>query len=326
MEKLPILYIRHETVDEECRTPLVPTDISILIKHGFTIYIESNKDKEYPRFFSDEEYISRGCIITIKKWYEIDPTDLLIIGLKKLSDYELSKLNSHSHLYFSHSFKGQFDSNKILRAFHSTNSILYDFEYIKDDYGKRLLSFCYYAGVVGCHLGILYTDTHINKSIRIGIIGNGKCSSGVQDVLNALSLPFTIIGRDKKNIDLLSFDILFNCILLDEKNTEVWFDQTTIFIKPFLIIDISCDYTKPNHPIKIYDKPTTCKNPIHRYGTFVKIIAIENLPTILPDKSSIFFSQKLRDLLINKINNDTIWKRCKDSFYMAFLQKNQTNN
>jgi saccharopine dehydrogenase (NAD+, L-lysine-forming) len=314
MKNISTLYIRHETIKEEYRTSLVPNDVEILIKLGYIIYIESNKDKKYKRFFSDEEYTAIGTIITMKKWYEMDNNNLLIIGIKELTDYELSRLDSHSHIYFSHSFKGQKGSEKILNAFKYSNSTLYDFEYIKDDKGKRLLSFCYYAGIVGCHLGILYCDTSINKStIHIGIIGNGKCSNGVQDVLTALSLPFTIIGRCKKDIDLSSFDILFNCILLEETNTEVWFDNSTVFTKSLLIVDISCDYTKYNNPIKLYDKPTTISSPIHRHGKFVKIIAIENLPSMLPEKSSIFFSEKFRNLLLDQTFKNYM-QQCEEEF------------
>jgi hypothetical protein len=188
-----------------------------------------------------------------------------------------------------------------------------DFEYFTDEFGKRLLSFCYYAGVVGCHYGLLYTDRVIDKqTIQIAIIGNGKCSKGVQDVLHSLSLPFKVIGRNKDGIDFTSFDIIYNCILLEKTNNEVWFDEHTTFTKPLLIVDVSCDYTKPNNPIKIYSTPTTFERPIQKYGDFVKIIAIENLPSIVPEKSSIYFSKKCKDLLLNA--DVDVWERCGKAF------------
>jgi len=304
-----IIYIRNETIQEEYTSPLVPNDVKILIENGFTIYVETNENCK--RFFTDKEYTIAGAIVTDKKWYEMqNNSDILIIGLKEL---DLSNLNSHTHMYFSHSFKGQQNSQKILDAFRSSNSMIYDFEYFTDKVGNRLLSFCYYAGVVGCHYGLLYTDLVINKkSIRIAVIGNGKCSKGVQDVLHSLSLPFKVIGRDKTGIDFTSFDIIYNCILLDKTNDEVWFDENTIFTKPLLVVDISCDYTKPNNPIKIYNSPSTFANPIQKYGEFVKIIAIENLPSVIPEKSSTYFSKKCTDLLLNA--DADVWERCGKAF------------
>ena len=304
-----IIYIRNETIKDEYRTPLVPNDVKILIENGFTIYVESNENCK--RFFKDKEYTDVGAIVTEKKWHEME--NLLIIGIKELSDIDLSKLNSHTHMYFSHSFKGQQHSQKILDAFHSSNSMLYDFEYFTDNVGNRLLSFCYYAGVVGCHYGLLYTDIDIDKkSIRIAVVGNGKCSKGVQDVLESLSLPFKVIGKDKTGVDFTSFDIIYNCILLDKTSDEVWFDEHTIFTKPLLLVDISCDYTKSNNPIKIYNTPTTFANPIQKYGEFVKIIAIENLPSVIPEKSSTYFSKKCKDLLLNA--DVDVWERCGKAF------------
>jgi alanine dehydrogenase len=307
-----IIYIRNETIREEYRAPLVPNDVNVLIENGFTIYVESNETST--RFFTDSEYATVGAIVTNKKWYEMEHQEqLLIIGIKELSDTDLSKLDSHTHMYFSHSFKGQQHSRKILDAFTSSNSMLYDFEYFTDEFGKRLLSFCYYAGVVGCHYGLLYTDRVIDKqTIQIAIIGNGKCSKGIQDVLYSLSLPFKVIGRDKDGIDFTSFDIIYNCILLEKTNNEVWFDEHTAFTKPLLIVDVSCDYTKPNNPIKIYSTPTTFASPIQKYGDFVKIIAIENLPSIVPEKSSVYFSKKCKDLLLNA--DVDVWERCGKAF------------
>ena len=95
-----IIYIRNETIKDEYRTPLVPNDVKILIENGFTIYVESNENCK--RFFKDKEYTDVGAIVTEKKWHEME--NLLIIGIKELSDIDLSKLNSHTHMYFSHSF------------------------------------------------------------------------------------------------------------------------------------------------------------------------------------------------------------------------------
>ena len=52
---------------------------------------------------------------------------------------------------------------------------------------------------------------------------------------------------ENKGIYMKKFDILYNCICLDNSSNEIWFDKSTIFTKKLLIVDISCDYTKPNN-------------------------------------------------------------------------------
>ena len=93
------IYIRNETYDNEFRCPIIPSDVIILNKFGFTVYVESSLH----RCFNDNEYIKNGAIIINDSWFNYN--DYIIIGLKKLN--ELNKLNNHIHVYFSHSYKNQ---------------------------------------------------------------------------------------------------------------------------------------------------------------------------------------------------------------------------
>jgi alanine dehydrogenase len=95
------IFIRNENNPHEYRTPIVPHDISKLIRIGFEVFVESSNT----RLFSDDEYILNGAIITHKRWYDSTFNDALIIGLKEIS--ELEKLQNHKHVYFSHSYKKQ---------------------------------------------------------------------------------------------------------------------------------------------------------------------------------------------------------------------------
>ena len=83
-----------------------------------------------------------------------------------------------------------------------------------------------------------------------------------------------------------------------------------------MIVDISCDYTKPNNPINIYNNPTTFENPVYKYNNYVDIIAIDNLPSLLPKESSDYFSKKLLTLLLD-FNKDTnnYWKNNLKIYY-----------
>jgi len=303
-----IIYLRSETYPNETRSALVPEDITRLISSGFKVYVEESN-----RIFPDSDFEKAGAILTKEPWYS-QPSDL-IIGLKELSN--LDKLNHHTHIYFSHSFKGQKGSQEILDAFYKSNSRLYDLEYFCRG-GKRVLAFGFYAGLAGAVLGLrqhynsvmglpdlsdlkpwdsmnemLEFCKHANP--RIGIIGNGRCSAGVQHILKIAGLPFDLLNREDPIT--LSYDIFFNCILLSEDYDKVWINDS--HTKNLLIVDISCDYTKKNNPIPIYKNGTTWSHPVLRVSDHVSVIAIDNLPSLLPADSSREFSRDLTALLLN---------------------------
>lgn len=156
------IFIRDELNINEIRTPLIPSDIKKLIEiGGFTIYVQSSKK----RIYNDTEYEKCGAIITSLKWYDklFNKKKLLIIGIKGI-DNEYQYLNNHRHMYFSHSFKNQSDSDVVLKSFKNSDSIIYDFEYFSKFNGikyERLISFGFYSGIVGGFLGVLFRSVYL---------------------------------------------------------------------------------------------------------------------------------------------------------------------
>lgn len=317
------IFIRNETYNNEYRCPVVPKDISLLISYGYIVYVESSNN----RCYTNDEYENYGAIIITSNW--INYNDCLIIGLKELTN--LNNLNNHTHIYFSHSYKNQSDSLNILTQFKKSNSKLYDLEYFSKN-NNRIISFSYYAGIVGCGLGLLqylyklnnkklnnltYWDsvfslfvqvntlvnlTNLDK-LKICLIGSeGKCGSGVKVFLNLLNINYFALKKKDNKSDLQEYDIIFNCINLKE-DIGVWFDTNTIFNKNLVIVDISCDYNNPYNPIKIYNNKTTWIEPVYVYNEYVDIIAIDNLPSLLPFDSSNEFSSIMVELL-KTYNND----------------------
>lgn len=316
-----IIYLRSESYPNEYRVPLVPCDIKILISQGHTVYVQSSLNRCIP----DSEYTAVGALVSHSPWWQ-QSSETLIIGLKTLDN--LDKLNKHKHIYFSHSYREQADAKTILTAFAQSGSILYDLEYFHTPTGSRVLAFGLYAGKVGAVLGLsqhynrcnsqpdiqdlkpwLTYSTMMNscKSAepRILIIGAGRCAQGVKDVLEEGCLAYTQIGKDVVP-DMSAYDIVFNCILLDPAYNHVWIKPTDVITKPLLIVDISCDYSKPNNPIAIYNTATTFQAPVYNYNKNVSIIAIDNLPSLLPRDSSTEFSNRLTDLLL--CYDDPRWK------------------
>jgi len=333
--KFKEIFIRREKYPNEHRTPLTPNDVVVLIRSGIVVYIQSSTS----RVFNDEEYEKVGAILTPYSWISPPFKNSLILGIKELED--IDSLNGHSHAYFSHSFKNQKDSVKILNKFLFSKSELYDFEYFLDSRKRRTIAFGFHAGQVAAILGLLEylkalppvltpwssfqkmlesVESFLPNAnaISIGILGlEGRCGQGVKSVLNLLNLPFTQLTRESHTDSFKNFDIFYNCILLDESYQGVWFSEKTMFTKSLIIVDVSCDSSKPNNPIQLYTKNTTWESPVYKYNDLVSIIAIDNMPSLLPKESSYSFSKSLTQELLNE--DSYIWENALFLFYEKAL-------
>ena len=333
------IYIRNEIFENEYRTPLVPQDIQFLTQQGFRFWIQESNH----RIFRNQDYQDiSGVTLTKKEWFEPEFQTFLILGIKEIPFLE--KLNQHIHCYFSHSLKQQLQSKTILSTFRNTKSTLYDMEYFLDSSGNRLIAFGFYAGLVGAALGIqeyclwhsektlqalhsfpsfdamisfIQIPPHLNPKIIV-LGGKGRCGSGVCSLLDTIKIPYYTRNSTDTIENLSEFDIVFNCILLDPTYSHVWFSKEDISIyrgKKIMIVDISCDSSKPNNPIQLYTMPTTWKQPVYSPCEGIRILAIENLPSLLPKESSIHFSQQFTKLLCE--NDGSVWERTKQAFLTA---------
>lgn len=339
------IVLRKEFKHNEFRTPIVPKDVELLISFNFRVFIEKFEN----RCYTIEEYIKYGGIpIETNDIYKLDKSATLIVGLKDIN-FDDDKIFAFKHLYFAHCYKNQVGSQNILNKFKISGGLLYDLEYLVDDNEKRLVSFGYYAGFMGALLGIKqYTLKHTNKSLqnlmpthniknelihvnslmnsinlikqmpKIAIIGpNGRCGSGATKLFNLLNLNCTVFDRQSDKSNLEQFDIIINCIFLNKTENIKPFVSVETINKFFscTIVDVSCDCSSENNPIRIYDKATTHENPVLNFGNNIDLIAINNLPTLIPIESSNYFSERLVLLLI-QINSDPnhIWKNNFDLF------------
>lgn len=327
-----LIYLRAETYANETRSPLSPDDVKLLIANGFRVWIQSS----VTRVFANSEFEDVGATITELKWYAMG-SDVLIVGLKELPN--LDKLQNHTHIYFSHSYRGQINGPIILDAFSKSDSILYDLEYFLNSDGTRALAFGFYAGLVG---GVLGLRQNYNRKMGLGdicdlkpwdsledmmdfprdsspprcaIIGNGRTSQGVQHVLRGCAILHEVIRRGAI-VNAYDYDIIFNCINLEEAHEGAWVEPG--HTKDLLIVDISCDYTKPNNPFPIYKEATTWSRPVFHYSDAVSIIAIDNLPSLLPRDSSAHFSKLLTGLLLQFGNAS--WIRNLAAFHRACVR------
>jgi saccharopine dehydrogenase (NAD+, L-lysine-forming) len=140
--------------------------------------------------------------------------------------------------------------------------------------------------------------------ISVAVVGSGRSAKGVQYILHKFNITPLCVHRENIS-EIKDADIVFNCITLDKNYNKVWFAKDIQPNRDQLIVDISCDYAKPNNPIAVYSSPTTWQTPVYNYSDKLSIIAIDNLPSLLPCDSSIAFSEKLTDLLLRY--GDSSW-------------------
>jgi saccharopine dehydrogenase (NAD+, L-lysine-forming) len=325
--KIQNIIIRREYKTNEFRTPLIPSDCKKCFELGMIIYVETSAQRCIP----DEEYEKNGCII-IKDFtvLGLPKTNTLVIGLKEL-DYNNSKILPWCHLYFTHIFKNQIGSEEIIKKLEESKSIVYDYEYFLNSKKKRVIAFGFWAGFIGTAIALLqyyfksinqdiknllpYRDSSILfeeveyfkyffRKINIGIIGvNGRSGSGSRFILDRLGIS-NVHGysRASDKEPLKQHNIIINCIKLSQDDDNIFISDEILpkYDKLSIIVDISCDINAKNNPIRLKYKATTFEQPIFKINNRIDIIAIDNLPSLLPNDSSKEFSTKLQKIICEK--------------------------
>ena len=319
------LVIRKETKNNEFRTPLVPDDVAALLQNGFEIIVESSDG----RCFKDDEYKKVGAkIVGSNSWKNFKYPNYLILGLKDLNNYEF--LDNHAHAYFSHFIKTK---DPTLNFFKNSNSIIYDLEYLRNEKNVRLTSFGFYAGYTGALLGILHHTNELNfpllpwtiepkwinkQKLRVAIIGpNGRCGNGAINLCKQYKSFIDIeeFPRNKPKINLYNYDIILNCIYLHEYiKPFISCDDISKFQKKCTIVDISCEPQHIYNPLPIYNKVCSWDKYYTDISENLTIISLNNLPSLYPKNSSVFFSRNLLNLLIH---GKDVWNRCYQYYLNA---------
>ncbi len=341
MRQRPGLWIRHETRSTEQRAPVVPDDAERLVHEGFAVTVEESPQRAFPL----ADYVAAGCrTAPAGSWQDADP-DLYIVGLKELPDEPKSL--RHRHIYFGHAYKGQPGADLLLDRFAAGGGCLLDVEYLVDGDGRRLAAFGYWAGYVGAALGVLHTrgllatplaqsnrdslDDLLRRSVdaapalRALVIGAlGRCGRGASDALLTAGIDPTrwdlAETRDLDRSALLDHDLLVNAVLASRPVppfvTGADLDNPARRLR--VLADISCDVGSPCNVLPIYDRTTTWQEPVLRLRSGsdpVDLIAIDNLPSLLPREASLSFSAELTPLLsVLDDPSDEIWRRCQKAF------------
>lgn len=339
------LWVRAEQRPNEERVGLTPDGAKDLVRAGLRVTVE----KSSVRAIAIDGYVDAGCEIAEENSWPSAPQDAIIFGLKELP--EDGTPLTHKHIMFGHAFKGQPAGRVLLKRFKAGKGTLLDLEYLVDETGRRVAAFGYWAGFAGAAIslkawaaqqegGILGPVAKFSgkqallddlardmgakqppKAIVIGALG--RVGTGAADLCAALGVSVTKwdIAETAKGgpfPEVLEHEIFLNCILA-RPGCPVFVPAEATDAKRALSVigDIACDPTSDFSPIKVYNKATDWNAPVTRVATHppLDVMAIDNLPSLLPKESSEdYAAQLLPSLLTLKDLTSGVWARAKAQF------------
>ncbi|MTH33539.1 saccharopine dehydrogenase [Paracoccus limosus] len=323
------LWLRSESRPNERRSALTPEGVRDLIAAGFRITVEESPHRILPL----AGFVAAGAATAPEGSWPTAPRDAIILGLKELP--EDGTPLPHRHIMFGHAYKGQAAGPELLRRFRAGGGALYDLEYLTDDDGRRLAAFGYWAGFAGAAVSLMAwaaqrrggicgpvsgfaTQSLMTDSLRaeldatgsprpraIVIGALGRVGRGASDLLTRMGVQIT--GWDMAETasggpfpQILAHDLFINCILAQP--------GAPVFVGPealapgrtlSVIGDVACDPTSDFNPVKVYDRATDWEHPVLRVAKapVLDVMAIDNLPSLLPLESSQDFAAQLMPVL-----------------------------
>ncbi len=328
----PHLWIRAEARPTEQRVPIVPADAAKLVQDGFRVTVEESPTRVVPI----EEYVAVGCETAPTGSWVDAPEGAVVVGIKELPD-DPSDL-ARTHVYFAHAYKGQEGAQEILDRFRRGGGELLDVEYLTVD-GKRVVAFGFWAGYVGAALSVLrhrglleggvapMTRAELDEQLasstpqtpeRALVIGSrGRSGRGAVEALGVAGCALTRWDRpDTVLVDrpaLLAHDIMVNCVVSQGAAGQQPFvtaDDVDVPRRLRVVGDVTCDVTSDANLVPLNTAVTTWEEPARRFGTDehpLDVIAIDNLPSLLPREASESFSAELTPLLPDLADRSGPW-------------------
>ena len=340
------LWVRAEQRENEDRVGLTPDGARRLIEKGIKVSVEDSQSRIIPT----ADYADAGCEIVVENTWPTAPKEAIIFGLKELPEDGTPLL--HRHIMFGHAFKGQHSGKALLQRFQAGGGTLYDLEYLTDATGRRVAAFGYWAGYAGAAVSVfawlaqqqnktcgpvsaypnkdaLLRDLHnamqgVSTSPNAIVIGAlGRVGTGASDLCEHLNIPVTKwdmaeTANGGPFPEVLDHTFFFNCILA-RPGTPVFVPKSALTAERNLSVigDIACDPDSDYNPIPVYDRATSWAQPVNRVADdpILDVMAIDNLPSLLPLESSIDFANQLLPTLetIDDLGAP-VWSRANDIF------------
>ncbi|WP_304616087.1 saccharopine dehydrogenase [Paracoccus sp. (in: a-proteobacteria)] len=340
------LWVRAESRPNEDRVGITPDGVRRLIVQGFAVTVEDSPR----RVIATDAYAAAGATIAPEGSWRDAPAEAIVFGLKELPE-DGTPLR-HRHIMFGHAYKGQPAGQVLLRRFAEGGGTLLDLEYLTDEAGRRLAAFGYWAGYAGAAVSLsawvaqqaggicppvrawprrdaLLADLRARMDAtgrprpRAIVIGaKGRVGGGACDLLTAMGV--TVTRWDMAETahggpfpEVLMHDIFINAILA-QPGAPVFVPRSAITAPRALAVigDVACDPTSEFSPIKVYDRTTDWDAPVLRVADspVLDVMAIDNLPSMLPLESSEDYAAQLLPVLEELDAFTAPWARAEALF------------
>ncbi|NSY38647.1 saccharopine dehydrogenase [Leisingera sp. ANG59] len=341
------LWVRAEQRPNEDRAGLTPEGAKSLLAGGIKVTVEESSVRAIPL----QGYIDAGCEIAPENSWPQAPADAIIFGLKELP--EDGTPLPHRHIMFGHAFKGQHSGKALLERFKAGGGTLYDLEYLVDESGRRVAAFGYWAGYAGAavtlkswaaqqrgelcgpvgvypgkdallsDLGAELDALNMDRPTAIVIGALGRVGTGAADLCEAMGVAVTKWDMAETASggpfqEILAHDLFLNCIFA-RPGTPVFVPREALAAdrKLTAIGDVACDPDSDYNPVPVYDRATTWEAPALRVAEnpVLDVMAIDNLPSMLPVESSEDYAAQLLPSLLALTDLDSgVWSRAKATF------------
>lgn len=337
------LWLRHETRPHEQRAAITPDGAAQLLAAGVRVSVESSP----VRVFDDRSYADVGAAIVATGGWVDAPDDAVIVGLKDLPD-DPPEIR-HRHVFFGHVYKGQFGARDLLARFDAGGGTLLDMEYLVDDRGRRLAAFGFWAGYVGAALAVLHDRGVLRAPLeptsrerldaamasarprsgqaeRAVVIGApGRSGSGAVAALRAAGVEVTgwdrAATKELNRDELLGHDLMVHCVLATEPSPALLRreDLDAPGRRLRMLSDVTCDLGSDLNMVPVNDELTSWEAPVRAISggldPDLAVIAIDNLPSLLPRESSQAFSADLLPhLLALRDEGSLVWNRAESVY------------
>lgn len=328
------LWLRAESRATERRTPIVPADAARLVRDGVELTVEEAPE----RVFDIEDYRRAGARVAPAGSWVDAPAEAVVVGIKELPEtpYPLR----HTHVYFGHAFKGQADADRVLDRFSRGGGRLLDLEYLTVA-GRRVIAFGYWAGYLGAALGVLalsgqlpapltprtkqewdrlLAESEAGSALVIGALG--RSGRGAVDALRIAGIEPTAWDlaetRELDRAAVIAHELLVNCVVSTAAGEPfVTADDLSRSDRRLrCIADVTCDVTSAANRIPVNTEITTWSDPV-RVGSGVAVIAIDNLPSLIPREASEGFSADLTALIPELAGRTGPWAAADAAFEQA---------
>ena len=159
--------------------------------------------------------------------------------------------------------------------------------------------------------------------VRPLLVGSGRVGTGAADLLVAMGVPVTRwdmaeTAHGGPFPEVLAHDLFINAILA-QPGAPVFVPATAVAPGRRLTVigDVACDPDGPYNPVPVYDHITSWASPAARVADNppLDVMAIDNLPSMLPRESSEDYAGQLLPVLsdLDRID-DGAWGRAGGLF------------